>query len=192
MHNYSKNRRTWKGEICAIHNPPKTQTENPCHHRGQVTGVAKKDPFSKTEVKVTLKLDHDVVLCSGWKHLPLDTSLPAWYAALYECSCPCWNRYPDLTVFSTSISNPFSARRFMMNKQYLVRSYCFNQVLVILATWFVSPLEAQISKKGWWSTTVSRKPLYKGKDIKDLSDNKNHGLIKGKQKTVKGKVGDGM
>jgi len=35
-----------------------------------------------------------------------------------------------------------------MNKQYLVRSYCFNQVLVILATWFVSPLEAQISKKG--------------------------------------------
>ena len=80
----------------------------------------------------------------------------------------------------------------MMNKQYLVRSYCFNQVLVILATWFVSPLEAQISKKGWWSTTVSRKPLYKGKDIKYLSDNKNHGLIKGKQKTVKDKVGDGM
>ena len=65
-------------------------------------------------------------------------------------------------------------------------------MLVILATWFVAPLEAQISKKGWWSTAVSRKTLYQGKDIKDLSDNKNDGLIKGKQNTVKGKVGDGM
>ena len=80
-----------------------------------------------------------------------------------------------------------------MNKQCLVRNYCcFNLVLVILATWFVAPLEAQISKKGWCSTTVSRKTLYQGKDIKDLSDNKNDGLIKGKQNTVKGKVGDGM
>ena len=98
-HNYSKSHRTWKGEICAIHNPPKTQTEDPCHHIGQVTGVAKKDPFSTTEVKVTLKLDHDVILSSGWKHLPLDTSLPAWYAALYGCSCPCWSRYPDPAIF---------------------------------------------------------------------------------------------
>ncbi|MDP6748399.1 MAG: LamG domain-containing protein [Candidatus Poribacteria bacterium] len=79
-----------------------------------------------------------------------------------------------------------------MNKQYLVRNCGLNLVLVILAIWFVSPLEAQISKKGLMIHYSFEKSTIKGKDIKDLSGNKNDGLIKGKQKTVKGRVGDGM
>ena len=90
-----------------------------------------------------------------------------WSCLLAESICPLSPRFPldmlrymdavvlvgvDILIllfFSTSISNLLSARGFMVKKQCLVRNYCFNLVLVILASWFVVPLEAQISKKGW-------------------------------------------
>ena len=77
-----------------------------------------------------------------------------------------------------------------MKRQGLTHHLILNLFLVVFLVDL--PANAKVSKKGLMIHYSFDKKTITGKDIKDLSGNKNHGLIKGKQKTVKGKVAEGM
>ena len=77
-----------------------------------------------------------------------------------------------------------------MKRQGLTYHLILNLFLVVFLVNL--PVNAKVSKKGLMIHYSFDKKTITGKDIKDLSGNKNHGLIKGKQKTVKGKVAEGM
>ena len=66
------------------------------------------------------------------------------------------------------------------------------RVLMIILVFCVLSIDAQVNKKGLIIHYSFDKKTITGKEIKDLSGNKNHGVIKGSQKTVKGKVGQAM
>ena len=66
------------------------------------------------------------------------------------------------------------------------------RVLMIILVFCVLSIHAQVNKKGLIIHYSFDKKTITGKEIKDLSGNKNHGVIKGSQKTVKGKVGQAM
>ena len=57
---------------------------------------------------------------------------------------------------------------------------------------FMEDIEAKVSPKELILHYSFDRNSIKRKDIADLSGNKNNGLIKGNQKTVKGKVKEGM
>ena len=80
-----------------------------------------------------------------------------------------------------------------MEKTILTRLMT-SLVTALFATLFFFPgdTKAKVSREGLILHYSFDKNSIKGKDITDLSGNKNDGLIKGKQKTVKGKVKEGM
>ena len=80
-----------------------------------------------------------------------------------------------------------------MKKTILTRLMT-SLVTALFATLFFFPRDtkAKVSREGLILHYSFDKNSIKGKDITDLSGNKNDGLIKGKQKTVKGKVKEGM